>query len=455
MNPVLLIVIPLLLAFISVLLKQFKNQILYLALLTNVALLFMLERGTVLIGSFNIPYGITLVLDQYSLIGVSLVNMFFLLAVIMNYKKIDKHAIVLQVLLAGLNGMILTGDLFNLFVFIEVTTISLFILTTLDKKYVATLNYIIAGAIGSGIYLVGVMLLYTMNGSLNFSEISQGTVTFLPVLLIFIGLSVELKLAPLNGWVKGVLKDANGLVGTMILSVVSTAALLVLGRLASGLFGLETIKTVVISISVLTLVVGEFSAYRSDSIKSILLYSSIGQAGLIVVLLVNGLVFPAIILMINNGIAKLVMFTIADELPSDYRGMFSGRKVLGLTFTISSLSLIGLPLFLGFYGKLNALIGLFEISVFLPLVVLLVTIIEGAYLLRLNITLWHPGEEGQVMTTSLPKEKPSISLAFVSLVLSVVILLVGIVPNLLGDKLIDQPLLDDRVDYMIDMKGGE
>jgi multicomponent Na+:H+ antiporter subunit D len=159
--------------------------------------------------------------------------------------------------------------------------------------------------------------------------------------------------------------------------------------------------------------------------------------------------------MINNGIAKLVMFTIADELPSDYRGMFSGRKVLGLTFTISSLSLIGLPLFLGFYGKLNALIGLFEISVFLPLVVLLVTIIEGAYLLRLNITLWHPGEEGQVMTTSLPKEKPSISLAFVSLVLSVVILLVGIVPNLLGDKLIDQPLLDDRVDYMIDMKGGE
>jgi len=391
-----------------------------------------------------------------------------MMSIFANYKKVMKYPTVILTLLAGVNGMILTGDLFNLFVFLEITTISIFILTTSSKKYLETFNYIIIGAVGSSIYLIGIILLYAKFGTLDLQAMSQmvsasSVNLILPLLLIFVGLSVEAKLIPFNGWVKGVYKEANGLVASLMASVVASASLFVMGRLINELLlGQETLSILMMVIAVMTLIGGELSAFKSQSIKEILLYSSIGQAGLITILMVSGLVFPAMIMIINNGVSKLIMFSIGDSISEDnsdinlLKGAFNHHKLLGVSFTVASFSLIGLPLFLGFYAKINSLLGLFETNLFLPLLVLVITIVEGAYLMKLNITLWHPGDEGDLVTSVETKKKDlNLVLIATTLVLSVFILLIGMMPNLLGEKLMVDDLLNEtHIDYLIDLKGG-
>ena len=461
---ILLIVLPLLFAFISILFKKGKENFLYLGIVTNVVLLFLISQGEYAIGGFLKPYGITLVLDQYSYIGVILINLLFVFSVVTHVEKIKGFSTVLLTLLAGLNGLLLTGDLFNLFVFLEVTSISAYILTTQSKKYYDTFHYLIVGSIASGLYLLGTILLYASYGSLNLSVISSNlgseTALILPLLLIFAGLSVETKLFPVNGWVKNIYKNANGLIGTLMASIVASASLLVMGRILNALFVGSYLSTIVMGIAIITLITGEFAAFKSKTIKEILLYSSIGQGGLVTLLMVTGFIFPAVLIVINNAIAKLILFAIGDLLSSDnveyqsLKGKFHQHKLLGVAFTIASFSLIGLPLFLGFYAKVNTLIGLFSISMLLPGVILLITIIEGAYLIRLNITLWHPSEEGHASEPFEETSKQKVSVVFAVCFLAAILVIGGLVPNRYGELLTNQPLLDDTEHYLLDMKGG-
>jgi len=470
---ILLIVLPLLFAFLSMIFKNQKKPLLYLGITVNVALLFIISKGTYMIGGFDAPYGINLVLDQYSYIGVILINSLFFLSILSNSKLIGSYSPVYLTLLAGVNGMILTGDLFNLFVFIEITTISAYILTSQSKKYIHTFNYLIIGSIGSGLYLLGVMLLYAGFGSLNLADIaaksSAATGLLLPLLLIFVGLSVETKLVPFNGWVRGIYKNSNGLVGSLLASIVASAALFVMGRVLNSLFATSAfMSNIIILVAVITLMSGEFSAFKGKSIKEILLYSSIGQSGLITLLMVTGLIFPAILLIINNAVSKLVMFSIADKISpenktySDLKGSFAQRKILGLGFTVASFSLIGLPLFLGFYAKINSLIGLFDINVLLPLVILLITVVEGAYLIRLNIALWHPGEEGESVydVKVVTQAESNMGMILTVALLSFVIIITGLKPDLLGNSVLsDHSLLNTKTmtttsEFLIDLKGG-
>lgn len=464
-STILLIVIPLLLGFLSMIFKNGKNTFLYLGIAINVALLFVIKQGEYTIGGFDAPFGINLVLDQLSYIGVILVNTLFFLAVVSNMKQVGKFSTVILTLLAGVNGMLLTGDLFNLFVFLEITSISAYILTTSSKKYTNTFTYLIIGSVGSGIYLLGVIMLYAGYGSLNLADLAtkvqaSNLNVILPLLLIFVGLSVEAKLVPFNGWVKGIYKNANGLVGSLMAAVVASVTMIVMGRILNSLFiGSEFVNYIILLVAVITLIAGEMSAFNGKTIKEILLFSSIGQSGLITILMVTGLVFPAMLVIVNNAVSKLVMFTIAGEFSpenEDYtnlKGIFNSNKLLGLGFTISSFSLIGLPLFLGFYAKFNSLVGLFEVNYLLPIVLLAVTIIEGAYLIKLNIALWHPGNEGEAVYTTEPTESKGNTIMVATVVLlSIVILSIGLKPELLGDNV--KSLNNSNIEYLTDMKGG-
>jgi len=473
---VLLIVLPLLLSFLSMIFKAQKKPLLYGGATLNVALLFIIQKGEYMIGGFDAPYGINLVLDQWSFIAVVLINTMFFLSLISNKKLIGEHSPILLTLLAGVNGMVLTGDLFNLFVFIEITTISAYIMTIQSKKYIHTFNYLIVGSVGSGLYLLGVILLYAAFGSLNIAHIAgqinnPGTQLLLPFLLIFVALSVETKLFPFNGWVKGVYKNANGLVGSLMVSIVASAGLFVMGRIfGTLLLTSQFLMNTILVVAVITLISGEFSAFKGQSIKEILLYSSIGQSGLVTILLASGLAFPAVLVLINNAISKLVMFSIADELnakssnsdlPEDapyatLKGHFLQHKILGLGFTIASFSLIGLPLFLGFYAKLNSLIGLFNVHMLLPAVILLVTIVEGAYLIKLNISLWHPGQEGESVYEMAPVQtENNTGMILTVVILSAVIVISGLKPDLLGQQILGG-YSDNSPEtvYLIDLKGG-
>jgi len=416
-NPALLIAVPLLLSFIAAMFKKIDKDLLSIAVVLNLGYSVysaIIYSGKLVyeIGGFKPPFGISLVVDGYALVGMVLLNAVFALMVLMNANKIGKYAIVLLVSLASLNGIVLTGDLFNLFVFMEIAAIAAYIMTAMNKGFKHTFNYLVLGTLASGLYLFGIIVVYNLFGTLNIMDLSAkiGGVAYaamaLPMVFIFVGLSVEAKLLPFSGWVKGVLKSANGLVGSLILSAYATAVLLMFGRLLNSVFVFDGGLLVAFSaIAVLTLVLAEASAFSSKNIREILLFSSIAQSGLVVVLFVYGLILPAVLVLANNVISKLVLFTISAKMAedtgsdkiSDLKGIFSQYKCLGIGFTIPAMSMVGLPLFFGFIAKANVLIALMQGgNIWLPIVLLLVAVVEGAYFIRILTSLWNAGEEGKL-----------------------------------------------------------
>ncbi|KLO24999.1 MULTISPECIES: complex I subunit 5 family protein [unclassified Marinitoga] len=435
-NPVLLIVIPLLFAFLSVIFKKADKTLLLAAVAFNVFGALVIQEGNIIIGGWKPPFGINLVVDQYSIFGLMILNIAFALSVITSLASVKKYSTVLLVSLASLNGMMLTGDLFNLFVFLEIASISAYIMSTMTKSFKGTFNYIILGALGSNLYLLGIIILYATTGTLNMADMASkisfvnSNVLLLAVTFIFAGFAVETKIMPFNGWVKMVYGNVNDLNGGIFASAYATAAIMMFGRMFTNIFVVDgTLKTLLLTITALTFVFGEIAAFSQKNIRSILAFSSIGQAGLITTLFLTGITGGAMMQVANNAFAKLLMFTIAGAMYvytgtdniEKLQGLFKKHKLIGLGFSIAALSLVGLPLFYGFYVKIFTLTNLFKLNNFwIPALILFASLIEGIYFIRMLVKLWNPGEEGKeskdVYTTKLSLEN---SFAYAALAIAV------------------------------------
>lgn len=450
MTPILLIVVPLILAFLAIISKSVGRYLMIIGLAFNVITVFFLEKGSYIIGGFKPPYGINLMVDDYALYGVIVLNVLFALIISINLYKVKNIQPIILVALGALNGMILTGDLFNLFVFLEIGSIAAYIIIATNKKHVAVFNYLIMATVGSSLYLFGVVILYAQYGTLNMSALSdrlmeQGLISAIPIILIFVGIGVEAKLMPLNGWVKGVLKDSDTLVGPMIASVYAGVILLVFGRLFGDVLILNDWLVLGFSIlAVITVIMGEIAAFSSFKLREILLYSSIAQSGLVVLLFVNGLIGPAMLVLFANVLVKFILFTLSTHISisgtddlNELGGIFRSNPLNGLAFSIAALSLMGLPIFFGFAVKMNVLLALFKADLWwIPIVILFASLIEGGYIVRMLVGLWNPGKEGEYAKDELATDVVYPIKSYVCimiLAISLTIVALGIMPSQIID----------------------
>lgn len=411
MSAVLLIAIPLLMAFLSIIVKKLSPYILILVSLFNVVAIFFIGDGFVNIGGFAAPIGISLLVNTYTRVALYLVNGLVLVISWLNLKEYGKYSGILLVALAGLNGLLLTNDLFNLFVFLEISGISAFLIASSNKKPASTFHYLVLGAIGSSLYLFGLIILYAMFGTLNMvdmaAKISASNMSYtllsLPFLLMFIGLGVEAKILPFNSWVKGILGHSNTLSGPMVASVYAGAMGFVLGRLIVGLFQFQgTLLTIVIVILATGIILGDVMAFSTKKVKEILLFSSVAQASIVALLFVNGVISWAVYLIVANALSKTLLFLVINKASKDvgsdklYKlsGLFSNNIFVGVTFTIATLSVMGLPLFAGFIIKYHFLLQLANQNhIWLIAIILLAAIVEGIYFVRMLVKLWYKEKE--------------------------------------------------------------
>jgi len=464
-RPVLLVVIPLLLGFLSVMFKKQAKPMLIVAALLNVVMVFVIEKGMYYLGNHKPPYGIVLNIDSYSLYALVVLNLVFTALILLNLVKVERIASILLITLAGLNGMLMTGDLFNLFVFMEISAIAAFMIVTTNKKLVHVFNYMIIAIVGSSMYLFGVILLYSQYGTLNMDKLAslmgENTPgTYIPIIMIFAGLAVETKLLPFNGWVKGILANSDSFVGPMIGSIYSGVFLIVFGRLFTDVFVLSPqVKLLLSVVAIVTIIAGEFAAFSSLKLRQILLYSSIAQSGLAVVLFINGYGSVAILVVFANVVAKLVLFTLAGIMANSHMetehtafeniynnktgnlddvealsGIFLKNPLNGIAFTVSALSLGSLPFFFGFFVKINVLYSMFNNGDYvLPAIILVASLIEGAYIIRMLVKLWNPGKEGEKATkeavTPLNYEINQL-ICMAILLISLSLLVLGVSPDL-------------------------
>ena len=451
MNPVWLIAIPLALAFVSAFWRTVSGWALIIAAFFNafagVFGVIFLTATSFSIGGWKAPYGISLLVNDATKLLLPIANILFLFAVLSYLRKGEettKYSVVFLVALASLNGILLTNDLFNLFVFLEIAGISAYLLASTgegsDSK-VASFKYLMIGSVGSLLYLLGVAILYGAAGTLNISELAarvssgqiSGDVTLVSSLLIVAGLGVESKLLPFNGWVPDVLTKSSREATLVLASVYPLAMVYAFSKVILAV-GDDRVLNLVVLLGIATVLVGEVIAFGQKSLRRTLAYSSIAQSGLAIFLVGIGsveAVTGSIMLLINNALSKFMLFSIddqvIDEAGRDDRDTLYGygRKspIVGVTFVVSALSIAGMPLFFGFRGKLNAISASFEASLAVPVLILIAAAIEVTYYFRWIFTFFKP-----VGTVQAPEKRilPSVEFLAFGLVLSTVIVFLGV-----------------------------
>ena len=459
-NPILLIVVPLATAFfISILTTIWKDGGKYLALLAglfnavvSVILLpvVMAKPIHVTIAGFRAPIGIDLLAGSLGMLFSVIISVtgFFVLIYSLDYisdKSQNRYYTLFLLLLVGSTGMVLTNDIFNLFVFFEILCISSYILVAYNRDehgLEASIKYLVLGSVGSILFLLAIAIIYLKLGTLNMADIADkiggltGSAKLMVVVLLLSGLGVEAAIFPLNSWLPDAHSSAPSSISALLSGFVIEVALIVLMKIMYSVVGAIQVLEIVSVIAVATLLVGEFSAFRQDNIKRILAYSSIGQVGLILFALsLNSRagISAGVLQVINHTASKSILFLVSGYFIlktgsynfRDYGGIAKKMPVSSLLFAFATLSLIGIPPFLGFFSKIQIIVAAAKsgstLLLWLIVGILLGTIIEGAYFLRVVQVLYFG--KSDVVSSSDVKEAPFI--AVFPIVLMGLVIVVG------------------------------
>ncbi|MEA1914844.1 MAG: proton-conducting transporter membrane subunit, partial [Campylobacterota bacterium] len=289
MSLVYFIAIPLIASFFTPL---YKNYLTYMSVLVNFALLgiaLSLNSALPLVEylAFDSPLSISFIWDSSSAFFVRLFIFVMLLFSIYNVhaKNCNAMFILTNLLLVGVLGLVLSGDIFNIYIFFEIASISAYILTTLnkDKKaYSGAIRYMIIGFIASIFLLLAIMLMYLNIGSLNLSTIAQSfstmdeKVQFLVLLSLFIGFGIKAEIFPLNFWVADIYQASQSKVAALFSSILSKSYIFVFFHIAYILNIEVKYFTALVLIGIVSFVVAEISALSSKETKRIFAYSTLG-----------------------------------------------------------------------------------------------------------------------------------------------------------------------------------
>ncbi len=323
---------------------------------------------------------------------------------------------VFLILTMGVDGMIMTRDLFNLFIFIEITAIATFGLLSLERNAAALtagFKYIIATSLASSFLLLGVMLLYYLTGTLNIDDMQaqlvlvHGPLGLVAMTLLVAGMIVELKPYPANGWGLDVYENAPPGVAAMVSVGVSAGALFALYKILPLVLPFLSALAAVAGV---TFLASNFIGLKQKKVRRLLGYSSIGQMSLAAAALVlltqldRGAAIPLVVggLFLNHLFAKAGLFWLAGALKQsdtqDWRGLRANPRLLAL-FGVLLAALVGLPPFPGFWAKWELVMQLSAGGLNLWVaVILLGSLLEAVYLFR-----WF----GQAMQAS--KHEPTLS----------------------------------------------
>ena len=468
-NPALLVAVPLGLAFAIPLFALFrKDAVKYIppaALAFNlvVSLLLLpkvLENPLIVsIGGWQPPFCINLVAGPVGILFSAMIALVGLLVSVyaLDYIKegpTEKYHMLYLLLLTGATGVVLTGDIFNLFVFFEILCISSYALVAYlrDKGGIeSAVKYLIQGAVGSSLLLIGIGLLYGQFGTLNMADIAEKIDSaspmslFVPMVLLITGLGVEATIFSLNAWLPDAHSSAPSSISAILSGIAIEVGLYAVVRVIFTIFGAQGFLPFLALLGILTLLIGEMCAFSQNNIKRMLAYSSIGQIGLILFALaiatsygVTGGLFQ----LVNHTLSKAVLFlavgymiyrTGSKEI-SSLEGMGKKMPLTCLAFTIGAFSLVGLPPFIGFPSKflvVRAALATKETYFYVLIgLALLGTVIEGAYFFRVVQVLYFKGEKSNPGRKEAPVTALIPMFTFVAL-----ILVVGIYPKLVTDVL--------------------
>jgi proton-translocating NADH-quinone oxidoreductase chain N len=369
----------------------------------------------VIVAGIPAPEGIQLSIDRLSAVLAMLIasSGFLVILYSQSYLKArgsqSKYYAVYLALMAATFGILLTRDLFNLFVFYEILCISSYILVSFEQTKAsleASIKYLILGSVGSIFMLIAIGLAYRVSGSLAMGDIASSLALAKPSYAIFtaalfvFGMGIEAAIFPLNTWLPDAHSSAPSSISAVLSGFVIELALVVLLRVSMSVFAGVHLLSLLRFLALVGIVVGELAAFGQSELKRTLAYSSIGQIGLMLFAISLGTkagLQAGIGQLVMHAGAKSVLFLIAGyfilrtrgKTLSDYRGLARKMPLSGVFFTLAVLSLIGVPPLFGFFTKYRILSAAAESGAWVGVgVILFATVIEAAYFFRIIRTLY-------------------------------------------------------------------
>jgi len=444
--PALQVVVPLMAAPLCVLLRRGLLPWL-LALLVSWAclaisislLLQVLETGTIsyLLGSWAAPWGIEYRVDVVNAFLLVLVSS--IAAVVVPYardsvaKEIDRdqHYLFWAAFLlcfAGLLGITITGDAFNIFVFLEISSLSTYVLIALGRDrraLVASYQYLIMGTIGATFIVIGIGLLYLMTGTLNLADLAsrvgdvrQVRPELAALAFLTVGISLKLALFPLHLWLPNAYAYAPSVATAFLAATATKVAVYLLMRFAFTVFAHSHVferlpaGQVLLVLSVAAMFSASTVAIFQSDVKRLFAYSSVAQIGYITLgislVSVTGLT-AGIVHLFNHALAKGAVFLLLGCValrvgqPTFDRLAGLGRRMpmTAAGLVVGGLSLIGVPGTVGFVSKWYLVLAALERGWWwLAALVLLSSLLALIYVWRVVEACYFREPQGELSTAS-------------------------------------------------------
>jgi multicomponent Na+:H+ antiporter subunit D len=304
----------------------------------------------------------------------------------------DRHYLfyaLLLLCLSGLLGIALTGDAFNVFVFLEISSLATYVLIALgrDRRAVfSAYQYLIMGTIGATLYIIGVGLLYLLTGTLNLADMAvrlQDIGHTPPVLaavgFITVGVSLKIALFPLHTWLPNAYTYAPSAVSAFLAATATKVSVYVLLRFYFTIFGVDFVfgglpaADILLGLSLAAMFIASAVAVFQFNLKRLLAYSSVAQIGYITLGISLGStlgVSAGVIHILNHAMTKGALFLLLGGVAlrlggvtmSHIAGLGRTMPVTAAAFVIGGLGLIGVPGTAGFISKWYLLLAAIEQS---------------------------------------------------------------------------------------------
>jgi len=289
-----------------------------------------------------------------------------------NHEKVSEYFLLLISTLIGMNFMISAGHFLIFYIGIELATIPIAALAAYDryrnKSAEAGIKLILSSALSSGVLLYGLSMIYGTTGTLYFFEVASlftnNSLQILGFIFFFSGMAFKISIVPFHLWTADVYEGSPVNI-TSYLSVISKgAAVFILMIILFRVFPVIILtwqKTIFVT-SVLTMTIGNLFAIRQQNLKRFLAFSSISQAGYILLGLIGGnqlgmasVIYYVLVYIFSNlgafGVVTAISNATGKENIEDYNGLYHTNPGLSLIMTLALFSLAGIPPVAGFFGK--------------------------------------------------------------------------------------------------------
>lgn len=385
--------------------------LLFLLVWTAVALRPLISDGPVVqqISWLGEQVNIKLALDGLSLfmlLVVSLIGLgasLFSIDYMEHYGAKASYYALLLVMIAGMNGLVLSADLFALYVFLEVAAIASYSLVAFGLEHdelEASFKYLMLSVVSSAFLLIGITVIFGVAGDLDFKavaaalrELEAGKVVGIASAFFILGFGLKAALMPFHAWLPDAHPSAPAPISAILSGLlIKVSGVYALARVIINVFGLTpALSEVLLWLAALSMVLAAFLAVGQKDLKRMLAYSSISQVGYIVVGLSLGTplgMIGGLFHLFNHAIAKGLLFLTSGSIQqstgtrdlNEMGGLSKKMPITATTNLIGSLSIAGVPPLNGFWSKLIIIVALFQAGrPFLALLAVLASV----------VTLWY------------------------------------------------------------------